>query len=351
MQLLDRTTAETYLRETGRISGGGPLNIQELAGGVSNVVLLVEFPEQPERSFVIKQARPKLQTARPWYANVERAWREAAVLGICSELLDRAKAKGLALRASTPRVLFEDRKRYLFAITAAPGPHVTWKSQLLSGRADRLIAGECGRLLGTLHAESWLDERIRAEIGDCTLFDQLRIDPYYRALAEIPAACCAIERLIKSLQAHPRSLVHADFSPKNLLVFEGGLMLVDFETGHYGDPAFDLGFFLSHVVLKAFHLAPRHGPTLALGSEFRTMYDQVMAARIPRDEMMALWSRGMENLIACTWARVDGKSPVEYLLEAVRERVRSVCRSIIDAPPNDWPAMVRLCEPALSTVR
>jgi 5-methylthioribose kinase len=300
---------------------------------------------------VIKQARPKLQTARPWYANVERAWREAAVLGICYELIEQAKAKGLALRASTPRVLFEDRERYLFAITAAPCPHVTWKTQLLAGQTDLRIAGECGRLLGALHAESWLDERIRAEIGDCTLFEQLRVDPYYRALAEIPDARRAMESLIKSLQAHPRSLVHADFSPKNLLVFEGGLMLVDFETGHYGDPAFDLGFFLSHVVLKAFHLAPQHAPILALASEFRIVYDQVMAARVPRDERMALWSRGMENLVACTWARVDGKSPVEYLSEAVRERVRSFCRSIIDSPPADWPAMVCLCESELSKGR
>jgi len=349
MQLLDRTTAETYLRDSGRVAGGEPINIRELAGGVSNVVLLVEFPRQSERNFVIKQARPKLQTARPWYANVERAWREAAVLGICSELLNRARAKGRTLRATIPQVVFEDRERYLFAIAAAPCPHVTWKSQLLAGQADRRIACECGRLLGTLHAESWLDERIRAEIGDCTLFEQLRVDPYYRALAEIPDARRAVDRVIESLAAHPRSLVHADFSPKNLLVFDDGLMLVDFETGHFGDPAFDLGFFLSHVVLKAFHLAPRHEPILALGSEFQTVYDQVMATRVSRDELAALWRRGIENLVACAWARVDGKSPVEYLSEAARERVRSFCRSIIDAPPSDWPAMVRLCEPALGS--
>jgi 5-methylthioribose kinase len=226
---------------------------------------------------------------------------------------------------------------------------VTWKSQLLAGNADLLVAAECGRLLGTLHAESWLDQRVRAEVGNRTLFEQLRLDPYYRALAEIPQARPAIERLVESLEAHPRSLVHADFSPKNLLVFESGLMLVDFETGHYGDPAFDLGFFLSHVVLKAFYHAPQHDRILALGSGFQATYDQVLAARVPHDELLALWSRGIEHLVACTWARVDGKSPVEYLSETDRERVRSFCRSTIDAPGADWPAMVRLCESALST--
>src|SRR3954469_21383653 len=108
MQLLDQSSAERYLRETGRVSAGERVTICELTGGVSNVVLLVDFPEQPARTFVIKQARPKLQTARAWYANVERAWREAAVLRICSELLNRAKASGLTLKARTPQVLFED---------------------------------------------------------------------------------------------------------------------------------------------------------------------------------------------------------------------------------------------------
>ena len=41
-----------------------------------------------------------------------------------------------------------------------------------------------------------------------------------------------IDRHQDSLDRHPRSLVHADFSPKNLLVSAEGLMMVDFETGH-----------------------------------------------------------------------------------------------------------------------
>ena len=106
--------------------------------------------------------------------------------------------------------------------------------------------------MGTLHAESWQNTDIAARLGDRSLFDQLRIDPYYRTLAEArPDARAGIERLLASVDASPRSLVHADFSPKNLLIFSGGLLMVDFETGHFGDPAFDLGFFLSHLLLKS----------------------------------------------------------------------------------------------------
>ncbi len=73
--------------------------------------------------------------------------------------------------------------------------------------------------------------------------------------------------------------MHADFSPKNLLVYDGGrgLMMVDFETGHYGDPAFDLGFFLSHLVLKAFYHAPRHEPLLELTEQFWIAYRETLA--------------------------------------------------------------------------
>ncbi len=113
--------------------------------------------------------------------------------------------------------------------------------------------------------------RFAEQIGDRTLFDELRVDPYYRTLAarRDPMPRRRSTRLIASLAAHPRSLVHADFSPKNLLVSAGGLMLVDFETGHYGDPAFDLGFFLSHLVLKACLQAPGTRRYLELTEQFR----------------------------------------------------------------------------------
>lgn len=70
-------------------------------------------------------------------------------------------------------------------------------------------------------------------------------------------------------------------------------MMVDFETGHFGDPAFDLGFFLSHLLLKACRSAPDHARYLALSERFRAAYDSILAARIPADELSELWARGV----------------------------------------------------------
>jgi hypothetical protein len=347
MRLLDATSAESYLRDTRRVSADERVWVRELPGGVSNMVLLVERPDRPGHDFVLKQARAQLRTTHVWYSSIERIWREAEVLEICSRLLGRAKPllSDGGPPARIPTIVFEDRDHYVLAISAAPRPNVVWREELLCGRADERVATACGRLLGTLHAESWFDRDIAAQLGDRTLFEELRIDPYYRTLAaQRPETRGPIEALVASLEAHPRSLVHADFSPKNLLVFSGGLMMVDFETGHFGDPAFDLGFFLSHLVLKACHRIPHHAPYLELTEAFRQAYERQVGPAISDDELAALWVRGIQNFAGCAWARLDGKSPVDYLRHpARRELVRSICLEIFAAPYRDWPAVVALC--------
>ena len=162
----------------------------------------------------------------------------------------------IARSGQTPRILCEDAENYLFIMTAAPAEHAAWRDQLLAGQADPVIAAAAGDLLGTLHAASWQSANAREAFDDREIFRQLRLDPYYAATARaFPEAKDDFAALIASVENHRRSLVHADFSPKNLLVSAEGIMLVDYETGHFGDPAFDLGFFLSHLVLKAFYHA------------------------------------------------------------------------------------------------
>lgn len=346
MRLVDENSAENYLRETARIGPQETVRVSELAGGVSNMVLLVRRPQKPGEDFVIKQARTQLRTRQAWFANVERSWREAEVLRVCERLLDAQPACPGSFPATTPRILFEDRTNYLFAMGAAPDPCRVWKQDLLAGKIDPAVARACGELLGSLHAGSWQEASIAAELGDRTLFEELRVDPYYRTLARaVPASREPIEALAASLAAHPRSLVHADFSPKNLLLFAGGMMMVDFETGHYGDPAFDLGFFLSHLVLKACYHVPRHAECLALSQTFRAAYDERLLPRIGQAELAALWRRGIQNFAGCAWARIDGKSPVEYLDDPARRNViRALCCDVFAEQPGDWDAVAALCQ-------
>jgi 5-methylthioribose kinase len=354
MRLLDEENAAAYLRDTARLDPGEPVIVRELAGGVSNMVLLVERPKRPGDEFVLKQARARLRTSQPWFSSVERIWREADVLAICCELLEKRAThnpRDAAIpRANTPRILFEDRQNYLLAMSAAPRPNATWKAELLAGRVDPRVAAACGVLLGTLHGESWRDADIRRRIGDRTLFDQLRVDPYYRTLAAARGETReAVEHVIQALETHPQALVHADFSPKNLLVHPQGLLMVDFETGHFGDPAFDLGFFLSHLVLKACLKIPDHAKYLELTEVFRRAYDERVSSHNSPVELSDLWARGIGNFALCAWARLDGKSPVEYLSdERRRELVRALCREVLARGMRTWPDVVELAARHLS---
>jgi 5-methylthioribose kinase len=351
---IDSQTAEDYLRRRGHLVPDDSVQIRELSGGVSNMVLLVQWNDEPMRRLVLKQARPRLRTAQPWFSSVERIWREADVLRVCASLLDAAESadvSSVAPLAVTPRILFEDRDEYLLAMTAAPEPNSVWKRELLAERLDPRVAAACGRLLGTLHAASWFDRELERQLGDRTLFDQLRVDPYYRTLARVrPDAKPLTDELIRSLGEHPCSLVHADFSPKNLLVYRDGMMMVDFETGHYGDPAFDLGFFLSHLVLKACHKIPLHVGYLELSEVFTDVYNRLMSPRIGAEELARLWSRAVRHFAGCAWARLDGKSPVDYLTDPVRrDPMRETCREVAHSNAATWPEVTAICRRRFET--
>jgi len=187
--------------------------------------------------------------------------------------------------------------------------------------------------LRVVHAE--IHEHCGRLAADRQVFDELRIDPYYRWMAtRDPELRPALQQLIDQSLTREDCLTLADFSPKNILLAGERIILLDFETAHVGDPAFDVGFFLTHLVLKAFHVPEIREALLHEIREFWSAYrcafsDPVIASAI---EM-----RTGAHLAACLLARVDGKSPVDYLTSEERPRVRRFARSLLPAPPANWP--------------
>ena len=337
MQLIDAGNAEEYLRKAGRIGNDEGVAVRELAGGVSNVVLLVT-PSDDQPSFVLKQVREQLRVPEPWFCSIERIWREVAVLEICHEALAATAARrcGNELTVDVPRVLFADRENYLFAMTAAPA-HEVWKTQLLRGETSAQTATACGTLLGAIHAATWQNPHVAEQLQDRSFFDALRLDPYYRHVARSHADVAAgLEQLVNSVWEHPRSLVHGDFSPKNILVHAGGLTLVDFEVGHFGDPAFDLGFFLSHLVLKAIRAGKVWSSVFELTFRFWDAYKLQLFPQCGENEYAAVVARGIHNLAGCLLARVDGKSRVDYLDSAAQSTARRLARDLLFQKPSNW---------------
>ncbi len=369
MQLLDASNVESYLRATGRLRPQDAVTITRMEGGVSNEVLYVSFLRQSKigtsppdgklagRDFVLKQAREQLRVPVPWYCGLGRNWREVEIMRACRQLLEKQRLNKATIPSAlvVPDVIFEDRDNYCFAMTAAPREHMVWNQQLLAGQVDLEIARHCGLFLAALHGQSWRNAELAAQLGDDTIFDQLRLDPYYRFTAKVrPEWSPHLLHLVENVRENRCCLVHADFSPKNILVCEvrpdpastltsRGLLLVDFETGHFGDGAFDLGFFLSHLLLKAIYHRGWHEPFLDLTRQFWHAYTSGMLAAIAKDEYGALVARAYAHLAGCLLARVDGKSKVEYLTdETARNHARRLALGLFEHRPATWDDVLEL---------
>ena len=288
--------------------------VTELAWGVSNIVLRVDAPRC---SFVVKQSREQLRTKIDWFSNIERIWREVDVMRILAAVLPAG---------TVPRVLFEDRDNYLFGMEAVEADHRVWKAELLSGRFDAGVADSLGTSLASIHRDTAGIGSQHPELCDGTNFDELRLDPFYRHMARtIPELTESLTALIDETLSLQTCLVLADFSPKNILLTGRGPVLVDFETGHIGDPGFDIGFFLSHLLLKTVRHADRLNEIIELPRRFWSGYSAQAHNSDPDFE-----SRCVRHLGACMLSRVDGKSRVDYLTEDWQPQlVREYCHELL----------------------
>jgi 5-methylthioribose kinase len=315
---LTEANALDYLERVQRMPVSG-LRVSELAGGVSNTVLLVQG--QGSR-MVLKQSLGRLRVAQEWFSRRERIHLE---YGILQRLEDRLPP------GSLPRVLFTDPGNFLFAMTAADAGAETWKDRLLRGDADPAVAVHIAEMLGGVIRAGRQSESLRQEFADQTVFDELRLDPYYRATAvRHPDLAPFFDDLISMCRTRRYSLVHGDWSPKNFLAGEGSVMAIDWEVIHCGDPAFDGAFLTNHLLLKAF----RRPQWRERYRDAAIAFWQALRPALPDDAGPWFENAAIRHLGGLLLARVDGKSPVEYLEAPEKARVREFARGLIAAPPT-----------------
>ena len=156
-----------------------------------------------------------------------------------------------------PSLIFEDTTHHIIGMQAIPHPHDNWKALLLDGQMNLAYVEAFGQLLATIHTHA--DERrdeLASIFSDYTFFESLRLEPYYQftanQISQKPAAF--LEQLIADTRLHRITLTHGDYSPKNVLIYKDKLVLLDYEVIHWGDPAFDLGFSMTHLLSKAHYM-------------------------------------------------------------------------------------------------
>jgi 5-methylthioribose kinase len=312
---LQESNAAEYLEGRGM---GRPVAVRSLGGGVSNTVLLIETHEG---SFVLKQALGKLRVEQDWFSDRTRVFRESGAL---------RRLRPYLPAGAVPEVLFEDPDNCLFAMTAAPLGAPTWKTQLLAGTIETRTAEQVGRMLGLMFRASWRNPEWEETFGDQTVFDQLRLDPYYRSTAGRHTDLQGdAERLLEASNQRRFCLVHGDWSPKNFLVAQDRVMAIDFEVIHFGDPAFDAAFLLNHLLLKSFYRPEWAGRFRELAETFW----ETLRGTMPPAEWFERAT--LDHLGWLLLARIDGKSPAEYICDpALKQRIRGFAREMISRGPS-----------------
>ncbi len=295
------------------------LHFEPLAGGVSSDIWRVEGGP---RTICVKRARLQLAVAANWEVPVERNHYEAEFLRVVS-----AEVPGFA-----PELLAEDETLGLIALPYLdPKDWTLWKAQLLTGKVDVEVARGVGSHLGRLARVTRNRDDLAKRFDTTDLFHALRLDPYLLECARRhPDLAPALTALVDATASRREALVHGDVSPKNILVNGSAeCVILDAECAWYGDPAFDLAFVVNHLALKAVHMPGAAGQLLAA-------LDAVVAGRAAADEptqASAVEARAAMLLPGLLLARVDGKSPVEYLTDTrVQSNVREVARHFLKNP-------------------
>jgi len=314
MTALPETFAQA-LRELG-LAGAGPLSGEPLVGGVSSDIWRVDAESGP---LCVKRALPTLRVAALWQAPIERNRFEARWMQVAAE----------AVPGCAARVLGQHPQLGVLAMEYLP-QHALWKQQLRDGDADLDTARAVGRALGRIHAYSAARPALAADFASQAIFFDIRLEPYLLATAAAhPDLAPQLRALVQATQAQAKALVHGDVSPKNILVDAHRPVFLDAECAVWGDPAFDLAFCLNHLLLKCLWTPPAAPGFLACFDALATAY----RAEVDWELVDDVERRAARLLPGLLLARVDGKSPVEYLVdEAPRRTVRRAARALLTQP-------------------
>jgi aminoglycoside phosphotransferase (APT) family kinase protein len=306
------------LRRMHQLQRDGDTRGERLTGGVSSDIWRIDLPSGP---ICVKRALGKLRVEADWHAPVERNRYEA-------RWMQRANA---AVPGSAPRLLDIDEASGALAMQyLSPDDYPLWKTQLRDGDADPAFTTQVAQSLARIHAATAGDPTVATDFPTDQIFYDIRLEPYLVATSRVhPEFAPQLSALVTTTQTNKRALVHGDVSPKNILRGPHGPVFLDAECAWWGDPAFDLAFCLNHLLLKCVWTPSAAAGFLACFDALADTYRSLIDWEPPH----MLEARAARLLPGLFLARVDGKSPVEYITaEADKNRVRRTARGLLTAP-------------------
>jgi len=314
------TDLRDALTRMGLLAPDVPVDGTPLPGGVSSDIWRVDLSSGP---VCVKRALAKLKVDAEWRVPVERNSAEVAWMRAAESIVPGA----------VPPVLGEDSLSCAFAMAYLDSErYPLWKRQLMAGEVSADFAREVGHVLGRIHAASADRDDFASAFRTDENFYAIRLEPYLIAAADKhPDVAGILQGLASETAKVHKVLVHGDVSPKNILAGPSGPVFLDAECAWFGDPAFDLAFCLNHLLLKGVVIARSREDLKRAFEALRAAY----LSAVDWESADKLEARTARLLPGLTLARVDGKSPVEYLQrESDRDRVRATAKALLANPAD-----------------
>ena len=305
--MLDESSVIPYLTERSLLTGNATVEV--LTGGVSCVVLAVS---NSEIDLVVKQALPELKTKAKWVADQRRAIVEADAMKVCHAITPD----------NVPQLIDCDPQEFTLTMSRLPRSCTNWKIDMLEGRIHPEMGAKLGGVLATWHNATAADAAIKSKFLEGELFEQLRVSPFYRAVAiKNTNLQGSISELIDEITTEKIALVHGDFSPKNIMATtDHSPVVLDFEVAHTGNPVFDLAFLSAHLLCKIIATDNQGNKELLVqtAKEFFHKYSQTTR--------LAISANLSKHIALIALARVEGVSPVNYLTPEQAERLMNLTK-------------------------
>jgi 5-methylthioribose kinase len=330
----------SYLEARGHLTPDADARCESPGEGNINWVRRVRGSDGA--SFIVKQARESLERFPEYQAPPQRIVLEARYYEVTAPY-DTEQIR--------PGVLDFDPEHFVLILEDL-GEAERLDEALSSGRDTSSALQRLGRFLGAVHGAT-RDGSLAGEFenGDMQRLHGAHIFtlpyrendfPLSPRLRERAREIWADRELVARIDASydrfltPRgALVHADVQPGNLLLAKGRLVLLDAEIAHIGDPAFDAGTLLAHLLLAG--LARPALDALELSRTFWEHYTaEHGAAGLPAFADVARYA-GIEVLRRTLGAaRVPAVESDETALAAV-----SLGRALSLTPPDRPQALLR----------
>ena len=302
----------------GLLRRGEAVTAELLTGGVSSEIWKVNLTG---RTVCVKRALPRLKVEQEWLAPLERNTYEVAWIETVGEMLPSA----------VPGLVVANPAEHLFVMEyLPPQTYPLWKTQLRDGQICSSTAERVGKTLAQIHGLTANQPTLAARFPTDHIF-AIRLEPYLVATArQHPDLSTILLKLVETTAATHLALVHGDVSPKNIVIGPHGPVFLDAECAWYGDPAFDLAFCLNHLLLKCLWRPPFAARYL---QSFQALYSSYLE-HTTWEPIAEIETRTATLLPGLLLARIDGKSPVEYIdIESDKNRVRRSAKMLLLNPP------------------